>query len=99
MAAALFGGELASAPIELRRHVGGFFRRTTKCNQNFCKPGNFHKNPTADDHTIGEWRTHPISTGVLRTNRRPKNHFTESAGTILTLIRDCLVTGRSPESG
>ncbi len=41
--AALFGGELVSAFVELRGHLGGFIGRTTKRDEDLGKLGNFHK--------------------------------------------------------
>ena len=39
---AFFGGELFGALVELRGHVGGFFRRTTEGDEDLGKLGNFH---------------------------------------------------------
>ena len=36
------GGELAGALVELRGHVGGFFRRTTERNEDLGELGEFH---------------------------------------------------------
>ena len=38
----LLGGKLAGALIELRGHVGGFFRRTTERNEDLGELGIFH---------------------------------------------------------
>ena len=44
IAAAFFSGELAGAFVELRGHLGGFFRRTTERDEDLGKLGNFHGN-------------------------------------------------------
>ena len=38
-----FSGELAGALVELRGHLGGFFRRTTERDENLGKLGSFHE--------------------------------------------------------
>jgi hypothetical protein len=40
--AVFFGGELAGALIQLRGHLGGFFRRTTERDEDFGQFRNFH---------------------------------------------------------
>ena len=42
VAAVFFGGELAGALVELRGHLGGFFRRTAEHDEDLGELGNFH---------------------------------------------------------
>ena len=42
VAAAFFGGELAGALVQLRGHLGGFFRRTAERDEDLGEFGNFH---------------------------------------------------------
>src|ERR1035437_2693799 len=41
--AVFFGGELAGAFVELRGHLGGFFRRTAEGDEDLGKLENFHR--------------------------------------------------------
>ena|ERR1035438_778619 len=43
VAAAFFGGKLAGAFVQLRSHLGGFFRRTAEGDQDLGQFGDFHK--------------------------------------------------------
>jgi len=52
--AVFFGGELAGAFVELRGHLGGFFRRTAEGDEDLGKLGNFH-GFASKDGLVDEW--------------------------------------------
>ena len=52
--AAFFGGELAGALIELRGHLGGFFRRTAEHDEDLGELGNFH-GFASKDGLVDKW--------------------------------------------
>ena len=88
---AFFGGKLFGALVELRGHVGGFFRWTTEGDEDLGQLGNFHKKNLIRKIKTQEAEKIPASC-VAGSNAI---HFTESLLTMVMLMMPMRLSGRS----
>ena len=89
-----FGGELAGAFVELRGHLGGFFRRTTERDEDFGQFRNFH----GKNNLIRKARTQETEPKLFLIPCVPCSilfYFTESRGTRVMLMMPMRLSGRS----